>query len=279
MKQLVIGALLSATIMVSSATAQKKEFREEIKIEISFETDDSNNLLLVQNINGSISVEGYNGNKVQIVVEKIVTAKSTEKLELGKKEISLETLSEGIEIIARVKGPCIRWEEDEGFRYGNCDCDRKKSPYDFTLNFTVKVPYDTSLDVTTINHGEVSVKNTKGKRLKAGNINGGIDLINITGQTEVNAINGEVTVSYASNPTAPSRYFALNGDINITYQKDLSAEIAFKSMNGELFTDFDIADQYAKTSKSKSGKDGKGKYKYESLKEMESFHCRCKHYP
>ena len=72
MKQLVVGALLSATVMVSSATAQKNEFREEIKKEISFETDDPNNLLLVQNINGSISVEGYNGNKVQILVEKIV---------------------------------------------------------------------------------------------------------------------------------------------------------------------------------------------------------------
>jgi len=67
-----------------------------------------------------------------------------------------------------------------------------------------------------------------------------------------------------TNPTASSTYYSLNGDINITYQKDLSADIVFKSMNGELFTDFDIAKQFAKTTKDESGKENRIKYKYES---------------
>lgn len=35
-------------------------------------------------------------------------------------------------------------------------------------------------------------------------------------------------------------------------------------MNGELFTDFNIAKQFAKTTKDESGKGNKAKFKYES---------------
>ena len=35
-------------------------------------------------------------------------------------------------------------------------------------------------------------------------------------------------------------------------------------MNGELFTDFDVAKQYARTSKNKAHENGKIKFKYEA---------------
>ena len=144
-------------------------------------------------------------------------------------------------------------------------CDRwEESPYDHTLNFKVKMPKSSKLKVGAINNGEILVKNTRGSYINANNINGGIDLMNITGQTKVHCINGEVSISYADNPTASSTYYSLNGDITITYQKDLSADIAFKSMNGELYTDFDITKQYAKTTKDDKGKGSKAKFRYES---------------
>ncbi len=245
------------------AKAQKEEFKENIKKELSFSGDATDRTLVVRNINGSISVEGYEGTTVMLEVERIIRARSSKQLALGKSEITLETLVEGDEIVARVKGPCINWGGHEGFRFQNCNCDREFG-YDFTFNFKVKIPYSTNLSVNTINDGEVQIRNTRGSFIKAGNINGGIDLENVTGQTEVNAINGEVNISYAANPTGPSTYYSLNGDITITYQRNLSAAIAFKSMNGELFTDFDIAKQYARTSKTESAKGDRPKYKFES---------------
>ncbi|MGB5819553.1 MAG: DUF4097 family beta strand repeat-containing protein [Saonia sp.] len=263
MKQVILCALLVASFTVQCAKAQKKESKEQIKKELSFSDSSVDNILVVRNINGAITVEGYGGNTIKLEVEKIIRAKDSEKLELGKKEITLETLVEGNEIVARIDGPCIKWREDDGFQFGDCNCNSRMD-YDFVFNFKIQVPFKTNLEVTTVNNGEVLVRNTVGNTIKAGNINGGIDLENITGKTEVNAINGEVNISYANNPSGPSTYYSLNGDINITYQKNLSAAIAFKSMHGELFTDFDIEKQYAKTRKTISDKGDRPKYKFES---------------
>lgn len=263
MKQVIVVAVLLGFLGTQSAKAQKEEFKENIKKELSFSGDTADRTLVVRNINGSITVQGYEGTTVLLEVERIIRARNSEQLAVGKSEIGLETLVEGSQIIARVKGPCINWGGHGGFRFQNCDCDREFG-YDFTFNFKVKIPYRTNLNVNTINDGEVLVQNTRGNTIKAGNINGGIALENITGQTEVNAINGEVNISYATNPTASSTYYSLNGDITITYQRNLSAAIAFKSMNGELYTDFDIAKQYARTSKTASRKGDRPKYKFES---------------
>lgn len=262
MKQVMACVALMGLLGAPSVKAQQKEFKEEIKKEVSFANKSGDNILVVQNLNGSIAVEGYDGESVQLSVEKSVWAKNTKDLELGKQEIGVKILQEGNEIIVHADVPNMHYKDGH---LTSVDCNNYQQPsYDHQLNFTVRVPKKTKLVVGAINNGEVVVANTRGSYLKANNINGGIELKNVTGQTEVHAINGEVTISYAVNPKAPSTYYSLNGDINITYQEDLSAEIAFKSMNGELFTDFDIAGQYAKTSKNQSGEGNKVKYKYEA---------------
>jgi DUF4097 and DUF4098 domain-containing protein YvlB len=114
-----------------------------------------------------------------------------------------------------------------------------------------------------VNDGDIYVANTSGNFIKVNNVNGGIDLKNIKGKTYLHCINGEVNVSYASNPSEASEYYSLNGDINITYQNALSADVSFTSMNGELFTDFDVEKQYVRTKKENSEK-RKGKFKYQS---------------
>ncbi|PCJ95235.1 MAG: hypothetical protein COA50_08445 [Flavobacteriaceae bacterium] len=242
--------------------AQKKEFKEQIKKEVSFEGSNSENTLIIKNIFGSITVEGYSGDTVLFEVEKTITADNTEDLEFGKQELTLSVVKKGNKIIAHPKAPYLKFNE-KGMQFNCCDV-HEEPAYNHQMNFTVKVPKNVRIEVSTINDGEVLIRNTRGAFVKANNINGGIVLENITGQTKVHAINGAVTISYVDNPTVTSSYYSLNGDINITYQKGLSADIAFKSMNGELYTDFDIAKQYNQTDKNYSGKSNKGKYKYES---------------
>jgi len=262
MKKVVIIALMATSFGVHHAKAQKKEFKETIKKELAYETGGTDRMLEVQNLNGSITVEGYDGDVVLLEVEKTISAGNTKDLELGKREIGVKFIQEGNKIIVYPQVPNMEYRDG---RFTNIKCDQwEELAYEHNLDFKVKMPKDSKLEVGTINQGEVSVKNTRGSFIEARNINGGIQLDDITGRTEVHCINGEVGISYAENPTESSTYYALNGDINITYQKNLSADIAFKSMNGELFTDFDIAEQFAKTSKDQSVKDGKAKYRYES---------------
>ncbi|PRX57663.1 DUF4097 family beta strand repeat-containing protein [Flagellimonas meridianipacifica] len=259
-KQLIVILSLSVGICVQHMTAQKKEFTEVIQKEVEVGNASESNLV-VKNVFGSIEIVGYSGRTVQVEVERSILAETKSDLELGKSELQLKITKLPNKIIVRPDAPYIDFDEEK-LRYRWCDNSYDLS-YEHKLDIKVKVPNTMIIDVGTVNDGEVLVENTRGKYLKAENINGGITLTNVTGKTKVNCINGPVTISYANNPTEASEYYSLNGDINISYQKSLSANISFKSMNGDIFTDFDINKQFTRTNKS-IGEGSKPKFKFES---------------
>jgi hypothetical protein len=260
MKQLIFTMCLFLIVGIQCAKAQQEKFVEQIKKEILL-SNSTDNTLVIKNVFGSISLEGYSGNQIVLEVEKTITADNTSNLDLGKQELKLKIVQEANRVILHPDAPYIQFDKDN-LRYNWCN-NNNEPLYGHKLNFKVKVPNSIKIDVSTVNDGEVLVKNTGGDLVIAENINGGITLTNITGETKVNCINGGVTISYASNPKSSSRYYSLNGDINISYQKALSANISFKSMNGEMYTDFDINKQFMKADKKNGGKMG-AKYKYEA---------------
>lgn len=257
MKRTAIWALAGLLLHCQGLWAQKRESRETIRQEIGLEGGVPS--LEVKNINGSVSVEGYAGTTVWLEIEKIIRADNEQKLELGKQEIGIETLHGNTGTVIRLKGPCFTWDDH---RDRPEDCNRDKG-YDFTLNFKLRVPQKINLEVSTVNDGEVAIRHMRGAELNAANVNGGIALEDITGQTNVNCVNGDVEISYAENPSGESTYYALNGDINIKYRGDLSAEIDFKSLNGDIFTDFELSGQYSRTTTEPADRK-KGRLKYEA---------------
>ena len=260
MKRLIIMMCIALGLGMWNTSAQEREFKEVIKKQVPL-GNSSENSLVVKNVFGSITVEGYSGNEVVIEVEKSITADNTKDLELGKKEIQLKVIQDTDRVVLHPDAPYMQFDEEK-LRYNWCNND-EDVPYEHRMNFTLKVPNSVKVIVSTVNNGEVHVKNTKGNYVEANNVNGGIDLSNITGKTKVNCVNGDVDISYAQNPKVASRYYALNGDINISYQQSLSANISFKSLNGEMFTDFDINKEYVKTNRNEGNK-GKPKYKFET---------------
>lgn len=261
MKKTILFLALTAILLPKHSNAQKKTFIEVIKQEVPFRSSSSMNTLVIQNIFGPIKVEGYSGSEVVMEVEKEIFADNNTDLELGKQELQLKILKLEDRIVIHPDAPNISYNE-KGLKFDWCG-NNDEPVYQHKLSFKIKVPAGVNLNIGTINDGDISVANTQGDKLKVNNINGGIDLTNVEGQTNVHCINGAVNISYAKNPRLKSEYYALNGDINVTYQKSLSADVSFKSMNGELFTDFDVEKQFNRTSKESNSK-GKAKYKYES---------------
>jgi len=240
---------------------QEKQFKEIITKELAFNDRSQENTLVLQNIFGPITIEGYSGNTIQIEVEKRITADDQERLEKGKQELQLKTTLSGNKWLVHPDAPYIDYNE-KGLKFNWCN-EYQEPEYEHTLRFKVKVPRGINLNIGTVNDGDIYVANTQGNYIKVNNVNGGIELKNVEGKTNLHCINGAVDVSYASNPSEASKYYSLNGDINITYQNALDADVSFTSMNGELFTDFDIAKQYVKTKK-EINKKGAGKFKYKA---------------
>lgn len=259
MKQLA-ALTLGLCLMSTWVNAQKKVFEETIKKEVTFKSSSSDNTLVLKNIFGPITVEGYSGNTIQIVADKKITGDSQANVDLGKSELNVKVVEKENKIIVHPDAPYISFNE-KGLRYDWCN-NYEEPDYQHKLSFRVKVPKGINLNVSTVNDGDIYIANTSGNFIKVNNVNGGIDLKNVEGKTNLHCINGEVNVSYASNPKEDSKYYSLNGDINIVYQNALSADVSFKSMNGEIFTDFEVTKQFVRTNK--EGGNGKAKFKYES---------------
>jgi len=88
MKHIINYTLLLIFIGVHCVRSQDQESRELIKMELQFGSESIDKEVVVRNIHGSISVEGYDGDIVVLEVEKIIRAKNLNDLELGKKKRS-----------------------------------------------------------------------------------------------------------------------------------------------------------------------------------------------
>ncbi len=236
----------------------QKEYPEQFKEHITREftiKQSSAGILSIYNLEGSVNVEGYAGDKVMIEIDKTVSAKTNEILEQGKKEIKLGFEQIGDSVVAYLQAP---WDtRPHDWREENDWSNRRNIEYRCRLAYTVKVPYTLNLRLSTVNDGEVLVKNVSGQ-LHVNNVNGSITIVNAKGATYAHTINGDLTVNYLSNPKEPSSYYTLNGKLTASFQPDLSADVQFKSMNGAFYTDFPDVVMLAPTITKNQEKKGDG---------------------
>ena len=232
MKKITLFLLTGLGILCQAQKADSQEFREHITKEFTLSGKATGATLFIYNISGFIKVEGYDGNKVMLEIDKTISADDSKSLEAGKKEFKLGFDMVNDSIIAYIAEPF----DSRPHRHWNYN-DNREVDYNFNVNYTVKVPEEVNLHISTVNDGIILVNNVFGA-LHIDNVNAEILIKNAKGTTRAHTVNGDVTVSYLSNPPEESSYYTINGDINVGYQPDLSAEIHFKSMNGDLFTNF-----------------------------------------
>jgi DUF4097 and DUF4098 domain-containing protein YvlB len=255
------GVLFAFALQAQSST-------ETITKELVFEKKSADNALIIANINGGITVEAYAGDKVVIEVEKAIRAKSEARLQKGKTEIQLGIVDRADTLIFYVEGTCNGFGRQSknrnshmggwGYNWNNCNGDCKPD-YDYSLSFTVRVPQQVHLVLSTINNGDIVVHNAKGV-VYANNINGHITLKNLEKRAHASTINGNLDVEYVANPLEDCRFYTLNGDINAWFNKGLAANVSFESFNGSFYTNVDQLEQLPITVEKKSTGNGM-KYK------------------
>ncbi|MBC3788571.1 DUF4097 family beta strand repeat-containing protein [Spirosoma utsteinense] len=256
MTKYLIPVLAGLVISCAQSVAQSQESNEHIRKEFSVANAGAS-VLVIYNINGLINVEGSAGDKVSFDVEKRITADDRQELEKGKQELKLAFEQKGDTIIAYIAEPF----DSRPNRNNRRNNDDQRIHYDFTLDFTVKIPRAMNVNVSTVNRGDVRVKDVAGD-LRVRNVNGAIALTNARGATDVHTINGNVDANYLASPPDKSSYYTLNGNIRVSYPASLSAEMQFKTFQGEFYTDFPEAEILpVRVVKNQERKDDKTVYK------------------
>ncbi|WP_299837426.1 hypothetical protein [uncultured Tenacibaculum sp.] len=242
---------------------------ETIQEEYQFLKQSPDNIVVIDNVYGSIDVEGYNGKTIKIEVVKKVAADTKQDVAEGMQEIGVKSARKGDAVYIYMDSPYSKFDLETGnfehheFNFGSRRNykHRKKRTYKYRLDFKVKVPKNVSIDIKAINKGNITVDNVQGKLLIVHNVNGAIDMKNVAGQTDVNALNKDINITYAKNPTKESWFNSLNGDINVLFKDGLDAEISYKTMNGSFYTNFDVERTTPRVTKTKKNSKKGVKYK------------------
>ncbi|MDN5284933.1 MAG: hypothetical protein JWR38_1207 [Mucilaginibacter sp.] len=232
MKKLLIPVLAGAGLCFAQISASAQEFKQHISKEFTLQKG----VVAIYNVYGSIKVEGYSGNKVIMEIDETISARDQQTIDRGKNDVKLGFDQKPDSVIAYIEKPYNSKPHNSWH-----DGDDTEVKYKINLEFTVKVPFNTNLRVSTINNGHITINDVYGS-LKVNNINGPIDIVNAKGSTDAATINGALTVNYLKIPTDASSYKTINGEVNVTYPASLAADLEFKSMNGQFYTDFPNAE-------------------------------------
>ncbi len=197
--------------------------------------------LVIENVTGYIEVSASTGGSVEVDVEKTLRARSQDRLNLARREISLAETQQGGLVRLVVDHP--------SHTFGDL--------YEFEYNFKVKVPRNINLELKTVNKSHILVEGTAGE-FRISNVNGGIEMKDVEGSGAVHTVNGPVKVTFARNPDGATSFKSVNGTLDVAFRSGLNADVKMKTFNGETFTDFPVSAMPVSSQPDQSG----GKYIY-----------------
>jgi len=178
--------------------------------------------------NGSLIVRGYEGKEV------IIEAKVRERLVSEEKEDEENEKARGMRRILGSSGTGLEVEEEDNVM--EIDVSSMKQ----TVDLTLQVPFNTSMEIGSYNNGEVLIENITGE-IEANNYNGKIALKGISGSVVAHTYNGDVIVSFTKiDPDKPMSFSTWNGDVDVTFPAMVKANVKMKSEMGDVYSDFDI---------------------------------------
>ena len=193
------------------------------RLSVPFSNPDEQGLIEVGLVNGSITVTGYDGDEV--IVEARTRMKKISDGESGKVQgmIRIPVTTTGLTV-----------EEDDNVM--EIDTESWKR----TIDLDIQVPVNTSLKLSTVNHGDIQVQDVRGE-IDVNNINGKVTLLNISGAVVAHALNKDLIVTMDDVfPDKAMSFSTLNGDIDVVFPANLKANVNLKADNGDIYSDFEI---------------------------------------
>ncbi|HEX8656671.1 MAG TPA: DUF4097 family beta strand repeat-containing protein, partial [Hymenobacter sp.] len=201
-----------------------KDSKEQLKVALS--SPNKPGSLEVSLVNGFIHVTGYSGKEV--VIDAVArpskpSRRSEASTPSGMRRLSAGT---GLSLTAEEHNNRIELSTDSHMR---------------PVDLTIKVPQNFSLQLGTVNNGDIIVENVSGV-LEVSNVNGPITLNQVSGSAVANTVNGNLTATFKSvTNDAPMAFSTLNGKVDVTFPSNVRAALKMKSDRGNVYSDFEVA--------------------------------------
>ncbi|TQV85823.1 hypothetical protein [Aliikangiella coralliicola] len=190
-------------------------------------------------MSGTIAVEGYKGKTIEISVttgslKKLGKVKKAETSTHGKSE-SHSSSGRSTKGLKRITNSAIQLYIEERNNKVSIESSQKSHK----INVSVKVPFNTNLELELHRGSDINVTNVHGY-IDIENPRGAIVATGIKGPIVAESGRKDVTVVFDSfNPKNPSSLTAHRGVIDVTLPKKSKVNIEVKTYQGDIFSGID----------------------------------------
>jgi hypothetical protein len=192
------------------------DVREEVTFNYTLE---SGGRLSLENVNGSISIEGGDGDQVVITARK----KANNQEALDEIEITIDATPTRISIDTDLP-------DSKGWWGGGSNSGA-------SVSYELSVPSNIDLDSISSVNGGIDIAGVFGT-VKAETVNGSIDVENASGDAKLETVNGGIDARFTS-VTGDQRINCdtVNGKINLTLPGNADASVSVETVNGSINAD------------------------------------------
>ena len=223
-----LGALMALAFAVTAGAQVTEDFHRTVPLS-------SNGRVSLENINGNVTIAGWERNEVQIDAVK----KASNQQKLDEARIEVDASSDSVR---------IRTRYPEGHTNDN--------PANVT--FELHVPRTARLDGINLVNGSLDVQRVSGD-VNASLVNGRANIHDIAGRAKVSSVNGAINAYYRSlDNVREIELKSVNGSIDLGLPSSPNAEVSASTVSGGVTTDFPLQVQGKFVGKHLDGKLGNG---------------------
>ena len=236
MKKGSLKYLLLVLGVLASIQLNAQDYEEKLVVPLS--KPGQKGSLDVGLIMGSIKVEGYNGKEVIVIARAI---ERTDNIRHRDREKRREHFDEHSEDKTDLTG--LKKISSSGFELDieekNNRVEVSSDHFNKRIDLEIKVPTNFSLDLGTVNNGNIYVSNVEGNH-EISNVNGSIEMYAISGSVVASTVNGKLVVQFDKvTPNTPMAFAGMNKVIDLTLPSTTKATLKMDTKMGEIYTDFD----------------------------------------
>jgi DUF4097 and DUF4098 domain-containing protein YvlB len=223
----ILFSAILAAVWAIPCLAISKDFNQSYPLEAGGSVE-------LQNVNGTVQVQGWDRNEVE--VRAVKTAKQKES-DLERVSIDVEASSKGVSIVTR-------YPQNEGV--------------EVAVEYTIHVPHSAHLEhIGTVN-GTLRVVGVETVE-DLHTVNGNIEVFDAGGSVHAHTTNGNVHLELAHLPDKTGATAeTTNGSLVLAVPSDMQADVEAKCLNGNFFSEIPIAMESNQKPREIHGKLGKG---------------------
>jgi hypothetical protein len=182
-------------------------------------------MLILENKIGSIDVESWGKNEVEVYAEIRIKAPSKSKAQKLFKRMEFDVGESPRRIRIKADLPRIRQDTFFGLLKGQGTS--------IAITYHVKVPRATRLDLETVN-GDIDVDEVEGV-FEVKTVNGSVDYYSPAGEGVIHSVNGSIECRIDDFPKAGElKLETVNGGIELGLPEDVGGELEARTSNGRV---------------------------------------------